>query len=135
MREEDLAAFQHGVEAYNRRDTDAFLEVVDPEIEMRDVFRVMLGGDATTFRGHEGIREMIREQVQVFAEFDAQYSEIRDLGDRLVALGTIRTRGRESGAEIRSPVAAVVDFRDGKAVRIQTFLDRGQALQAAGLSE
>ena len=52
-----------------------------------------------------------------------------------VAIGHIRTRGRESGAETGSPHASVVDLKDGKAVRIRAYLDPKEALEAAGLSE
>ena len=47
----------------------------------------------------------------------------------------IRTRGRESGAETRSPLGTVVDFKNGKAILVRTFLDTREALEAAGLSE
>jgi hypothetical protein len=54
------------------------------------------------YRGHEGVPEMFRDFYDVFAEIDVEFSEIRDLGDRVVAIGRIRTRGKESGAETES---------------------------------
>ena len=42
---------------------------------------------------------------EAFDEIQIEVSEIRDLGDRLVAIGRTRTRGRESGAETESPIA------------------------------
>jgi ketosteroid isomerase-like protein len=135
MSPEDLEAFKRGAEAFNRRDVEGVLEVLDPDVEWHDVFTVMLGGEATIVRGHEGVRELIRDQDEVFAEFDAEYSEIRDLGQRLVAIGVIRTCGRGSGAETRSPLGTVVDFKNGKVILLRTFLDTRKALEAAGLSE
>ena len=64
-----------------------------------------------------------------------EFPEIRDLGDRIVAIGRLRARGRESGAETVTPIAYVVDYKDGKAIRSSVVLDPEEALEAAGLRE
>ncbi len=87
------------------------------------------------YRGHEGVRELMREIDDVLDEIHVEYSEIRDLGDRVVAIGRLRTRGKASGAETESPIATVSDLRNGKSIRIRTYLDPKEALEAAGLSE
>ena len=63
------------------------------------------------------------------------YSEIRDLGERIVAIGQLYGRGRESGAEVESPIGYLVELKNGKATRIHDFFDPEEALEAAGLSE
>ena len=50
-------------------------------------------------------------------ELSLRVSEFRDLGDRVVAIGRFRTRGRKSGVEAESPIAYVVDIKDGKVIR------------------
>jgi ketosteroid isomerase-like protein len=132
---EDLENVRRGIEAFNRRDVEGVLKVLDSDVEWHDIFTVMLGGETTVVRGHAGVRRLMRDQDEVFAEFDAEYAEMRDLGQRVVALGVLRTRGRESGAETRSPVGAVLDFKDGKAILVRTFLDTGEALEAAGVED
>ena len=87
------------------------------------------------YRGHEGIREVLRDVYDALAELHVEYPEIRDPGDRLVAIGRLRARGTESGAKTESAVATVTDFRNDKAVRIRTYLDPKEALEAAGLEE
>jgi ketosteroid isomerase-like protein len=87
------------------------------------------------YRGHEGIRNWLRDLSEALVEIDTDYPEIRDLGDRIVALGRVRVRGRESGAEDESPIGAVTDFKEGKAIRVRTYLDHEEALVAAGLEE
>jgi Carboxymuconolactone decarboxylase family len=57
-----------------------------------------------------------RDQEEAFAEVHLDYSEIRDFGERVVGIGRLRTRGRASGAETESPVAWVVEFKNGKAI-------------------
>ena len=126
---------RRGAAAYSRRDVEALLEDLDPEVEWYSALSVLISGKATIYRGHEGIREWFRELDEAFDEIHVEYSEIRDLDDRVIAFGSIRTRGRESGVETTSPLAMVSESRDGKAVRVRTYLDPDQALAAAGLSE
>jgi ketosteroid isomerase-like protein len=102
---------------------------------VKDAFQILLGGEATTVHGHEGVRELIREQDELFVEFAVEYSEIRDGTDKMVAIGVLRTRGKESGAATESPLATVVEFKGAKAIRVRTYLDPDEALAAAGLSE
>jgi hypothetical protein len=61
--------------------------------------------------------------------------EIRDLGDRIFAIGCLRPRCTESGAEPESELGYLVDFKNHKAVRLRTYLDPKEALEAAGLRE
>jgi hypothetical protein len=69
----------------------------------RGWFRTLLGGEQTVFRGHDGVREMLRDLNEAFGEIHIEISEIRDLGDRLVAIGRTRAHGKASGAEPRRP--------------------------------
>jgi ketosteroid isomerase-like protein len=94
-----------------------------------------MGGKQTVYRGHEGVREWLRDLYETLSEFRAEYPEIRDLGDRTVAIGHVRARGTASEAEIESAHATVVEFKNGKGVRIRTYLDPQEALKAAGLSD
>jgi ketosteroid isomerase-like protein len=135
MSEENVEAFKRGFEAINRGDVEAALEELDPDVEWHPAVQALVGGEATVYLGHAGVREMLRDLWEAFAVLDAEYPEIRDLGDRCVAIGRIRARGRESGAEIESPLGYVIDFKDGKAIRLRAYLDGDEALEAAGLSE
>ncbi|HZA89991.1 MAG TPA: nuclear transport factor 2 family protein [Solirubrobacterales bacterium] len=84
-------------------------------------------------RGHEGIREFMREVDEALAEVQVEYSEIRDLGGRIVVIGRLRARGKVSGAETESPIGWVVEFQNGKVTRMRDYLDPKEALEAAGL--
>jgi ketosteroid isomerase-like protein len=135
MSQENLEAIQRGFEAFNRRDTEALLEELDADVEWCPVFPVMLGGEATVYRGHEGVRDAFRDWYDSLAEIHMEASDIRDRGEQIVALGHIHARGQKSGAAVESPGAWVVDFKDGKAVRVREYLEHQKALEAAGLSE
>jgi ketosteroid isomerase-like protein len=91
------------------------------------------GGDGVP--GHEGVREFVRDLDSAFAELHIEVSEIRDLGDRLVAIGRLRARGKARGADTESHIGYLADFKNGKAIRIRTYLDPKETLEAAGLRE
>jgi ketosteroid isomerase-like protein len=135
MSQGNVDALKRGTQAFNRRDIEALLEEVDAEVEWRAALPVTLGGEATVSRGHEGVREMFRGLYEVFDGIRVEYLEFRDLGDRVLAIGRLRTRGKSSGAETESPYIAVADLKNGKAVRFSTYLDLNEALEAAGLRE
>ena len=114
-------------------DIEAMLAEMDPEVEFHPGLPAVLGGDATVFWGHAAVRGWVRDLDEHFAEFENQYAEIRDLGDRVLAVGSTRARGKVSGAEIESPIAYLVESKDGKAIRVRTYLDPEAAFEAAGI--
>ena len=135
MSQENVEAFKRGAEASNRRGIEALVAELDPEVEWHSALLMSLQGEAAVYRGHEGMREFFRDLDAVLDEIHAEYSEVRDLGDRVVAIGRIRQRGKGSGAETESPIGSVIDFKKGKAIRVWTYLNPKEALEAAGLSE
>jgi ketosteroid isomerase-like protein len=47
----------------------------------------------------------------------------------------MEARGRSSGVDLTGHQTVICDFRDGRIWRTRTFLDHGEALRAAGLTE
>lgn len=132
MSQQNVEAFRRGLDAGNRGDIEALLEELDSEIEWHSALHALLRGEKTVFRGHDGVREMIGDLYDAFGEVHIEISEIRDLGERLVAIGRNRVRGKASGTEIETPLAFVADFRNGKTILIRAYLDPEEALEAAG---
>jgi ketosteroid isomerase-like protein len=133
MSQENVEAFERGVEAFNNGDVEALIEEADPGVEFYDVFGRMLGGEERMYRGHQGVRDLFDDLLGAFAETHSEYLEIRDLGDRTIAIGRLRAVGKESGAEIESPIGTIAQWKNGKVTRIRTYLDPEEALEAAGL--
>jgi ketosteroid isomerase-like protein len=132
MSQENVEIYRRAVDATNRRDLDALLDDFDPEVEWHSA---LVGLGAEVYRGEAGVRELFRDADENFTGMVVEFAEVRDLGDRILALGRLRVRGHESGAEAEAPFNQLVDFKNGKIVRLRSFLDRQEALQAAGLSE
>ena len=135
MSQENVEVFIRAFDAINRRDADALVAELDPEVEWHGAILMAIGGKRTVYRGHAGVRTWLRDLYETLSEFHAEYPEIRDLGDRTVAIGRVRARGTASEAEIESPHGTVVEFKNGKGSRIRTYLDPKEALEAAGLRE
>ena len=135
MSQQNVEIVRRVADAYNRRDVGAMLGELHPEIEWQPWLQVQLGGGATVYRGHQGVREGIREREEAFSEIQAEPAEVRDLGERVVVIGHLRGRGKESGAITESAIAWIVDFESGKVVRVREYLDPEEALEAAGVSE
>jgi ketosteroid isomerase-like protein len=81
--QENIEAFERELQAYNQQDIEAILEVLDPEVEWRPAVQKMLGGEATVYRGHEGIREMLRDLSETLTKSTSSFSEVRDQGDHV----------------------------------------------------
>jgi ketosteroid isomerase-like protein len=135
MPRENVELMRRGLDAYNRRNVEAMLELVDPEVEWYAALDVLLGGEATAYVGRDGIRELFENIDDTFSSLHVDVTEIRDLDDRVLATGHLRMRGRQSGAEVSSEVGWVVEFRDGRVLRVRTFLDPAEAFDAAGVSD
>ncbi len=100
MSQENVEVFKRAFDAINRRDAEALLAELDPEVEWHGAILMAMGGKQTVYRGHEGVREWLRDLYETLSEFQADYPGIRDLGDRTVAIGRVRARGAASEAEI-----------------------------------
>ncbi len=135
MSQENVEAFKRALDAGTRGDFEALLKDVDPQLEWHPALATLVGGKATVYRGREGARAALQDLSEAFTELHLEISEIRDLDDRIVAIGHMRGRGTKSGAEIESPWAYVVQFNNGKAIRVRAYLDPKEAHEAAGLRD
>lgn len=135
MSQEISELFRRWAEYWNRGDLDTGLrECIHPEVEWVP-FTASLEG--TAYQGHEGIRRWTENLFRDLEVFEVHVDEVRDLGeDRALVTGSWRARGRGSGVELGLQQAAwLTEFRQGRIVRMRTFTDRADALQAVGLSE
>jgi ketosteroid isomerase-like protein len=131
MSEQSVERVRRGIEAFNRGDVEAVLEGLDPEIEWH-VPPVL--PDQAVYRGHEGVRELFRSLEDSFSEVQLMVEEIVDAGDQVMMLAAVRGRGRESGLEVESPSFGWVwTARGGKALRVEVYPNRAEALEAVGL--
>ena len=130
MSQDNVAAFRRATDAMNRGEVD-IPKLVHPEA----VFEPLRSGTEGAFIGHEGMRRFLADTEDMFEIFQASYTDVRDLGERVLAIGSIRMRARGSGVETDVPTAAIVEYRDGLLWRYKDYGQARQALTAAGLRE
>jgi uncharacterized protein len=133
MSQENVENFRRGNDALERGDLDDALieELIDPEV----IFEPLRAPVSGAYKGHEGIRQFIADTAESFDVFRFDRPDIRDLGDRVLAIGTLHIRAREGGIETDVPTAGIATYRDGRLIHWKDFGDRGKALEAAGVSE
>jgi ketosteroid isomerase-like protein len=144
MSEENVEIVRRGyaplVQGFDRGDFEqsdfaALFEWLDPEIDWRGPREFP---DLAESRfGHEGVREYIAILNEAIEDYRMTPEEFIDAGgDQVLVFSREGGRGRGSGAEVQThPTAHLWTLRDGKAVRLRSFWERSDALEAAGLSE
>jgi ketosteroid isomerase-like protein len=133
MSEENVERIHRAFDAFNRRDLDAFLALIDPEAEFTTRYMEMEGDPY--YRGHDGVREWWRTLLAIFPDFSVEVLEVRDLGDSGIAALRVRGHGVDSGVPFEETIWAAGEWRDGKVTRWRNFGSESEALEAAGLSE
>ena len=114
-------------------DVEELISYVDPEGELHSA--IVGGAEANIYRGHDGFRRWVADSFESFEAVENEWSQFRDLDDRVLALGHVKARGRASGMELESPMGWVFTIRRGKVAKAEGFLSRAEALEAVGLSE
>jgi ketosteroid isomerase-like protein len=131
MSQENVDRFLEITEAFSRGDVERWLEGFHPGAVL-ELQNADLEGE---YSGHDGLRRLFTDFEESFEMFALHCPDVRDLGDRVLGLGTLRTIGRGSGIEQEGPVAFVASFRDGLCTHVKDYGEWGQALKAVGLSE
>ena len=131
MSQENVDAFRRNADAISRGDGEAILVTIHPEA----VIEPLRAATEGAYVGHEGARRFFVDTVETFEVFQLAYTDVRDLGDRVLGIGSIRVRGKGSGVEADVPTAAVAEYRDGLLWRFKDYGEARLALEAVGLRE
>jgi len=120
--------------AWNGGDRDGWLALSHPDVEWSSgILRQVEGGNAV----HRGRAEVGQfwDDWHALWDLDIEVSEFRDLGDTVLVLAQLRTRGKSSGAEVERSIGYTFEFEDGLVRRARAYPSPEEALEAAGLSE
>ena len=134
MSQENIDAILSAVEALNRRDADAFVAGVSPDVEWEtNPEMVGLGG---SYRGRAGVREFFELLfgLETWESIHVEVGEITEASEDRVLVGMLaKARGRGSGVPTELHLWQVLWFAEGLITRRQVFWTRQEALEAAGL--
>jgi len=95
MSQENVELARRAYDAFNRRDWDAFLALMDREVEVESRLVAMEGG----YHGHEGLRRWWTDFLGAFPDYRVEAEDLRDLGE--VTLVHTRGWGHSDGADGR----------------------------------
>jgi len=85
-------------------------------------------------RGREAVWDLYVKNNEIWGEGAIKPVELIEAGDdKVVAHAQGEMQGQASGAAVAWSYWQVVTFRDGRALRIEWFADRAEALAAVGL--
>jgi len=119
-------------EATASRDVAQLLEIASPEIEYVPIMAVLEG---QVYRGHEGVKRWMKELFEHWETFEPIGEEFHERGDTVIALGRWHARGKASGAQLdNEPATWVVEFRNARMTRLQTYTSRAEAFEAVGFT-
>ena len=131
MSQENVELLRESIERFNRSDFPGLFRLMDPEIRYKHRMADLQGD----FTGVDAVKDWFADLGRHFVSWRIDCNDFRDLGDRVLALGTVRAVGKGSKVETELPYTVVARFRDGLVTDFTDFGDRDKALEAAGLQE
>jgi ketosteroid isomerase-like protein len=113
--------------AINARDRGAIRALSAPDI--------VVGTTVEAYRGADALLEWLDEGDDAFDDFTVELLEVEVLGGHVLASMRQRGRGKASGAEVDHRFTHVWTLRDGRAIRLQSFAHRDDAVRYAQRSQ
>lgn len=131
MSNDNVEIVRAAIEAFNRRDMEAWDQLSRADVEVD--WSNSLGLEAGVYRGREETHRFIRT-FEVFENVVLDADRLIDAGDSILVPNTSRFTGRE-GIETVARSTLVYELRAGLVARICLYQDFAEAREAAGLSE
>ena len=125
---QNLDAIKDAYLAVGKGALDEFLDIVDPEIVLRDRPE---SPDPRTYHGHAGVHEALHSSDETFEGFELEPQDFIPVGEYVVVVLTMRGTGRGSGITVEERIAHQWRVRDGKVVSLQVYSDPEEAIRDA----
>ena len=132
MSEGNVEAVQGIYQGWSHGDFRASIDVLDP------LCLLVLGPefpDAGVYLGIDRVRVYTRGFLEPWSRIAIEAEQITPAGDSVVVAVRQTGIGAESGVATELRYFQVWTFRGGRAIRLENFRERTQALEAAGLAD
>ena len=120
----DLA--ERAFDAFDRRDWDAFVALMDDDIEVESRLVAVEGG----YRGHAGLRRWWDDFLGMFPDYAIEALEKRAIGDAIVIRFQARGHGAASDVPLVDPGWHASEWRAGRCVWFRVCATVEEALEA-----
>jgi uncharacterized protein len=126
----ETEALRAAYAALNRNDIPGFVAIFDENVERIEFEDSPSAG---TYNGIEAVTTHVVQGRSTWAEGACEPDRFIASGDKVVVLCNIRVRLKGGTDWIDGRIGDVFTFRDGKAIKFQTFGDERDALRDAGI--
>jgi ketosteroid isomerase-like protein len=132
MSQENVRLVERAIAAINARDIDGYLACCTENVKLETPVAAVGG----VFEGIHGIERFFADIEAAGPDFRIEIDGAEEVDSKRV-LAFLRTSstGRASGIRLALTLINVYDLIDGKISHIRIFLDRQEALEAAGREE
>ena len=120
--------------AFNREDYAACLDAIDPDVEWHPPPDLP---NAAIANSRDALIATFQDWLGAWAGYRVVPEEIFEAGDDTVLVSAQESaHGKDSGVEVHSRrIVGLYHLRAGRIVRFKAYLDRAEALEAAGVRE
>ncbi len=133
MSRENVEVVAAALDAFDRRDKEGFLALLDPNIQW-ELAGFLLDQERVR-TGPEEVWDYLTFLDEEFEDIQAERGEYLDVGGRVLVPVRVRGKGRSSGVEGEFSFTSVFTIADGKLVRARNYPTKAEALEAAGLRQ
>jgi ketosteroid isomerase-like protein len=109
---------------------DMATDRLDPEIAMIESSTIP---GATSAYGIDAVRRYMASFANYWDEIRFEPQDYIDAGEQVIVVARLVGRGKASGIDVNRVWAYVWTVRDGKALRMEGYANRAEALKAVGL--
>jgi ketosteroid isomerase-like protein len=130
MSRENVELVRGGFDAFQEGDLSRMLDLMADDLV---IYRA--DPDGATYHGKEGFLRATADWTEGFSEWSVIAKEFIDAGDRVLVPVRQVARGEASGIPVEGDFWFVFEIRGSTGAKVSFYIRRGEALEAAGLSE
>ena len=118
-------------EAFESGDFQPFIEFIEQRCDPRIVLKPAgVFPESAEMRGHEGMMRLLTAQAEAFETLRIEPHEVVEVRDRIVVSVSFGGRARHTGLDVDVSVAHVWTVRNHKALRLDMYASKTDALEA-----
>ena len=130
MPEERVELARRLIELFNAGEREELKRITAEDAEIVPL-RAALEG--TVYRGPDALDQFWAAIDESWETVRMDPDEIMQRGERVLVVGRLQGRARQSGMDVDSPMAWVMTFENGKVASVRTYVSVAAAREAAEL--
>jgi uncharacterized protein len=128
---ERVQVVSEGYDGWNRRDFDAMVERLAPDVVWRTAG--VFPGLKPVYHGHDGVRRFWDSMQEAWELIEVRPNRFVEYDDKVLAEIHFHAKGRESGAEVKMDWLHVFTFEDDAVVEVAGYQSAEEALAREGM--